>query len=169
MDKYKLINNKTNLKVFDNFNEVYGAKALSFFPNFEEIQIYAVYHYDSSDKDSFNAYDTFGFYYDYMLNPKYAEIIINEDSCIRFELTEPEMFAAIGHELGHIKYKKQNRTNFQDQITEIDSDDFVCHIGLGRPLISLLNKLINSGDYPEELYQGMKERLFVLSINPLNR
>lgn len=168
MNNYHLINNKTNLKVFDTFNSDYGNKAISEYPEFVNILINAVGYKDSQFQDElcFEEYDTFGFYFNYLADPKWAEIIINEDTCLRQGLSEQEMLAAIAHELGHIRYTDINKIDKQDQIAEIDSDDFACCIGLGKPLTSLLTKLIQYNGCPEELSKMIKERLSFIAINP---
>lgn len=167
MSGFILINNKTNLEVFDIFNEIYGAKALFLFPDFEEIQINAVYHYDSSDKDSFNEFDTFGFYYDYLKEQKYAEIIIHLDACERLELTNEEKLAAIAHELGHIRYTEIYQTSDQGQVAEMECDEFACKLGLSRPLASQLLKLTKYRILPDQLTQFINDRLFNINLKSI--
>lgn len=164
LDRHQLIRNKTNLDVFDIFSKEYGQKAIALFPDFKKIQINAVYHNNSSDKDSFNKYDAFGFYYDFQSELKYAEIIINIDACMKLKLTEMEMIAATAHEMGHIRYTEINQTTYQGEDVELECDDFACSLGLGKPLYSLLKRLIDSDLCPEELLQIINERLFVISV-----
>ena len=161
---HQLIRNKTNLVVFDIFNQKYGPKAIVLFPEFEKIQINAVYHYNSSDKDSFNEYDAFGFYYDFQSEQKYAEIIINVEACNKLELSEMEMLAAIAHEIGHIRYTEIYQTSYQGKDVELDCDEFVCSLGLKKPLYSLLKRPIDLGLFPDELSEIINQRLFVISV-----
>jgi len=165
-----LIINKTDLEVFDTFVQKYGENALVLYPEFDDIQIYAVSIFDTqyAEEVCFYEHDTFGFYFNYIVEPKYAEIIVNEKACRNMCLTEQEMMAAIAHELGHIKYTNINEVDVQDKFSEIFSDDFVCEIGLGKPLSSLLKKFINYGDLPEELSQNIRERLMYISFNLQN-
>lgn len=163
----KLIINKTNLEVFDTFVQKYGQKALVLYPEFDDIQIYAVSIFNTryAEEVDFYEHDSFGFYFNYIAEPKYAEIIVNVETCRKMNFTEQEMMAAIAHELGHIKYTNINEVDEQDKFSEIYSDEFTCDIGLGKPLSSLLNKFINSGDFPEEMLQNIRERLMYISLN----
>ena len=66
------------------------------------------------------------------------------------KLSNHEMYAAIAHEVGHVifffKEEKENKKDFE----EIICDYYACLMGLAESLVSLLNKLIRSGDYSQD-------------------
>ena len=171
MDNYHLIVNKTKLEVFNTFNREYASKAISICPVLRKFQIVATNYDESShihDVD-LKDYEAFGFYINKVgIEPSstYAEIIVNERVCERMGLSEQEMIAAIAHEVGHIIfYFKTNKEDFQGQAEEVCCDTYACRMGLAIPLCSLLEKLIDSGDYQMELINQMKNRLFYIAFS----
>ena len=160
----QLIKNTDNIEVFDMFNKKYGQKVLSLFPELNEIEIHAVNHNNATTiaQKDLDEKDTFAFFFNEKENPKYAEIIINKDACKLFDFSEQELMAAIAHEIGHII--KRVRLNFViiEQDEEIISDDYVCKIGLGSPLLSLLNKFVNSGFYLEKALEPIRQRIHII-------
>ena len=73
--------------------------------------------------------------------------------------------AAIAHEIGHIVFFfKSDKEKYVGQAEEVYCDQFACKIGLAKPLYTLLNKLVLSGDYQEELVQQIKNRLIYIMM-----
>lgn len=171
MDREQLVINKTNISAFDTFNSEYALKAISICNILSKFQIIAVDYNDSLyvDKIDLKDYEAFGFYINKVgIEPSstYAEIIVNERVCERMGLSEQEMIAAIAHEVGHIIfYFKTNKEDFQGQAEEVCCDTYACRMGLAIPLCSLLEKLIDSGDYQMELVNQMKNRLFYIAFS----
>jgi len=171
MNGHQLIGNKTIVKAFDTFNSEYALKAISICNILSKFQIIAVDYNDSLyvDKIDLKDYEAFGFYINKVgIEPSstYAEIIVNERVCERMGLSEQEMIAAIAHEVGHIIfYFKTNKEDFQGQAEEVCCDTYACRMGLAIPLCSLLEKLIDSGDYQMELVNQMKNRLFYIAFS----
>lgn len=170
MDNYHLIVNKTKFEVFDTFNSKYASKAISICPVLGKFQIVAMNYDESShihDVD-LKDYEAFGSYINKAgtePSSTYAEIIINERVCDRTKLSEQEMIAAIAHEVGHIIfYFKTNKEDFQGQGEEACCDIYACRMGLSKPLYSILEKLICSGDYPEALVNQMKNRQIYMKL-----
>ena len=171
MNGHQLIGNKTIVKAFDTFNSEYALKAISICNILSKFQIIAVDYNDSLyvDKIDLKDYEAFGSYINKAgtePSSTYAEIIINERVCDRTKLSEQEMIAAIAHEVGHIIfYFKTNKEDFQGQGEEVCCDTYACRMGLAIPLCSLLEKLIDSGDYQMELVNQMKNRLFYIAFS----
>jgi deoxycytidylate deaminase len=171
MDREQLVINKTNISAFDTFNSEYALKAISICNILSKFQIIAVDYNDSLyvDKIDLKDYEAFGSYINKVgIEPSstYAEIIVNERVCDRMGLSEQEMIAAIAHEIGHIIfYFKTNKEDFQGQGEEVCCDTYACRMGLAIPLCSLLEKLIDSGDYQMELVNQMKNRLFYIAFS----
>ena len=158
----QLITNKTDLSIFDSFNRDYSINAISLCPELADIEIIAVHHYNSnqSARKIITEKDTFAYFLDSNITPKYAEIIINVEACELFELTDQEQHAAIAHEIGHVIFQLSSQKDyFQDQIEELFSDDYACKIGLKSSLLSILNKFVNSGFYTEEKLRPIWERI----------
>lgn len=70
-------------------------------------------------------------------------IYISERQTGRLGLSEPELFAAIAHELGHIFY----RTHPWAYDAENRADSMAAELGLGRQMISVIEKIIASRRY----------------------
>ncbi len=91
----------------------------------------------------------------------FNNIAINEQVCQQLNLTQEEKFAMIAHEIGHILDNTpkdiNNRLN-----REYNADQFAVKLNLSKELKTGLEKLIESGDYPEE-NEGLKERIKKLS------
>ena len=68
------------------------------------------------------------------------KIFISERRTGEIGLTEPEMFAAIAHELGHIFY----HTRAWDVDAENRADTLAAELGLGSQMISVIEKIIMS-------------------------
>ena len=170
MDREQLVINRTNISAFDTFNREYALKAISICNILSKFQIIAVDYNDSLyvDKIDLKEYEAFGNYInkeEYDASSTYAEIIVNEIVCSKFRLSEPEIMAAIAHEIGHIVFFfKSDKEQYVGQAEEVYCDQFVCKIGLAKPLYTLLNKLVLSGDYQEELVQQIKNRLIYIMM-----
>ena len=170
MDREQLVINKTNISAFDTFNSEYALKAISICNILSKFQIIAVDYNDSLyvDKIDLKEYEAFGNYInkeEYDASSTYAEIIVNESVCSKLRLSEQEMMAAIAHEIGHIMFFfKSDKEKYGGQAEEVFCDQFACKIGLAKPLNTLLNKLVLSGDYKEELVRQMKNRIIFIMM-----
>lgn len=90
----------------------------------------------------------------------YANIIeYSEEISNRLGMSEIEIYAMIAHEIGHIMDKINNRTDTIPR--EICGDSMACMIGLRKPMISALKKMIASNLYPNES-EMMNGRIDVL-------
>lgn len=162
---YKLIINKTSFGAFDSFNDKYSAKTIDICPILKKIHINVVSHSDSFyiEQADFSDKDLFAFYINKEeddASSTYAEIIVNEVHCSTLKLTDEEKLAALAHEIGHIIiYFREDKKECQGQAEEIYSDLYVCKMGLGDSLCTLIHKMINSGEYPNGLMNQMKTRL----------
>ena len=170
MDREQLVINRTNISAFDTFNREYALKAISICSILGKFQIIAVDYDDSLyvDKKDLKEYEAFGNYInkeEYDASSTYAEIIVNESVCSKLRLSEQEMMAAIAHEIGHIMFFfKSDKEKYGGQAEEVFCDQFACKIGLAKPLNTLLNKLVLSGDYKEELVRQMKNRIIFIMM-----
>ena len=170
MDREQLVINRTNISAFDTFNREYALKAISICSILGKFQIIAVDYNDSLyvDKKDLKEYEAFGNYInkeEYGVSSTCAEIIVNEIVCSKLRLSEPEIMAAIAHEIGHIVFFfKSDKEQYVGQAEEVYCDQFACKIGLAKPLYTLLNKLVLSGDYQEELVQQIKNRLIYIMM-----
>lgn len=174
MNDHQLIVNRTSEKAFDTFNADYAMNAISICNILSKFQIIAVDYNDSLyvDRIDLKEYEAFGYYInkeEYDASSTYAEIIVNESVCSKLKLSEQEMMAAIAHEIGHIMFFfKSDKEIFVGQSEEVYCDMFACKMGLGKPLNTLLNKLIKSGDYQEELNKQMKTRQHFIDFFDIN-
>lgn len=166
----KIIINKTNFEVFDSFNDKYSAKIIEICPILNKFHINVVVHSDSCyiKQTDFSDNDLFAFYINKEeedASSTYAEIIVNEGHCNSLKLTDEEKLAALAHEIGHIiMYFRTDKEECQGQAEEIYSDLYVCKMGLGDSLCSLIHKMINTGEYPNGLVNQMKTRLKWITI-----
>lgn len=174
MNHNGLIINKTRLKVFDAFNREYGELAFSICYLLRKFQIHALYHYDSKHLDDvgFNEFDPFASYInkeEYDASSTYAEIIVNEDKCKELCLTELEMLAAIAHEIGHIIFYFHTDRERNIGLEEFISDKYACLMNLAIPLESLLGKLANNRDYPDDIQNYLLKRIEIIKLHILNQ
>lgn len=61
-------------------------------------------------------------------------------------------------------YFRADKEEYQGQAEEINSDLYVCKMGLGVSLCTLIHKMINSCEYPNGLVNQMKARLKWINI-----
>lgn len=175
MIKHQLIVNKTNISVFDTFEQDYSSKVISICSYFNKFHIYAVNHSDSIylNEVDFGNNDAFANFIkktEYDASSTYAEIIINIDVCSRLNLTEEEMKAAIAHEVGHLlMFFRGDKSNYHGLLEELECDKYVCKMGLRSSLKSLLQKLIKSRLYSENQNQQIQIRLSALDYYDNNR
>jgi Zn-dependent protease with chaperone function len=94
-------------------------------------------------------------------------IAINEQVCQQLKLTQDEKYAMIAHEIGHILDSTPKETNNQLS-REHNADQFAVKLNLTIELKTGLEKLIESGNYPEE-NEGLKERIEKLSGKDLKK
>lgn len=172
MKHYQLIINKTGISAFDDFNSLYSDNAINICPLLEKFHINIVYVSDAKNLNFINLKPN-----DPMANyiekcrptaeSTYAEIVVNEVVLNNLCLTEQELLAAIAHEIGHIIfYFLEDKSSCSEQLhEELISDMYACRIGLKESLSSLLNKLIQSGLYPNGQKLQMIIRLLNISHN----
>lgn len=166
MDKHQLkqlIKNKTEFEVFDTFNEKYSELAISLCCFLAKFQIIAISTCNSEHIDDIgmNEPDPFGCFInktEYDASSTYAEIVINKKKCEELELSDQEIHAAIAHEIGHVIFffieDKENKKDME----EVICDQYACRMGLADSLISLLDKLIGSGDYSQDHVRLLSNR-----------
>lgn len=136
-----LINNKTNIRAFDSFNEEYGDKLITMYPLLSDIKIDAVYYTDAlpNQREDITDGDAIVVYRDPQ-NLCYAVIIVNEDLIRIFNFSEQEIHASIAHEIGHIICRFSLDKIHEE---ELICDRLVYEIGLGEPLFDVLRKHID--------------------------
>mgnify|MGYP003112872315 CR=1 FL=1 len=88
-------------------------------------------------------------------------IAINEIVCKKLDFTEEEQHAMIAHEIGHILDQSPRQENIQLD-REYNADKFAIELGLSKELKTGLVKIIESGNYSEEINDIQKR------INNLN-
>ena len=71
-------------------------------------------------------------------------IYISEEEVGKLGLSDPEIMAALAHEVGHVIYS----TRGWDPDCEQRADSVAADLGLGRQMISALEKFIESRRYP---------------------
>lgn len=62
----------------------------------------------------------------------------------RIGLTDSEILAALAHEVGHIAYN----TRGWQQFCEERADTFAAELGLGRQMVSAIERILDSRKYP---------------------
>lgn len=82
-------------------------------------------------------------------------IFYDEAACDRIKLSEEERYAFLAHELGH--YYDDTSRDLEQQLREINADDFAVKLGLGRYLASALQKIQEAVD--EETRMLIQERI----------
>ena len=164
-----LILNKTYIEAVDDFNRLYGQKAISICPELCNITISAVYHDDSQHLSelNLNSNDAFAYYFSYEAPPKIAEIIINEEVLLRQEMDNEDIQAAIAHEIGHIISIENHGDCFKELPAEVLSDDYASKIGLRNQLISLLKKMKDCGEYYDFQLRWFEKRIDLLERFPI--
>ncbi len=88
-------------------------------------------------------------------------IAINEQICQQLNLTQEEQYAMIAHEIGHILDNTPREIDNQ-LYREYNADQFAVKLNLTNELITGLEKLMESGNNPEE-NKGLEERIKKLS------
>lgn len=89
-----------------------------------------------------------------------AGIVYNSSLIDRFGFTEPEHYACIAHEIGHILYFfLDNKNDYSGpQGEEIYADRLSCRISLAEQMLKVLNKLEESGLYSDPISRfGMRK------------
>lgn len=72
-------------------------------------------------------------------------IYISEEEVGKLGLTDPEILAVIAHEIGHVIYS----TNSWQPYCEERADSVAADLGLGKQMISAIEKIIESRKYPQ--------------------
>ena len=96
-----------------------------------------------------------------------AGIVFNDPLIKSLSLTKEEQFASIAHEIGHILYYYlENKDAYPNpQGEEIFADKIACEIGLSASLLSVIDKLENSGWYSDILSRfGMRKMLLSICL-----
>ena len=151
--------------MFDIFNDKYSLKAIDICPLLKKFSINIVNDFDTehAKEVSLDVNDTFSYYLNKSsddASKTYAEIIVNYDLCSRLGLTTSEIMAAVAHEIGHIiLFFRIDKNINEGQAEEVYGDMYACRMGLARPLYTLLQKLIDSGLYPDIQNQVLKNRI----------
>jgi len=164
MTNHELIINSTGISAFDSFNGEYSSKAIEICDLLMQFQIKIVHDYDSLfAEDVMRENDAFGYYLDkgsYNASGTYAEIIVNVSMCKRLCLTDAEMLAAVAHEVGHIiLFFHEKKAWSHGDGEEMQCDDYACKMGLKEEMVSLLNKMIDSGEYEQEKTECFRRRI----------
>ncbi len=89
-----------------------------------------------------------------------AGIVFSQSLIDKLDLTEPEQFAAIAHEVGHILYFfLENKDSYPSE--EVYADSVACRIGLKDSILSVIGKLIHCGMYQDLEHQLMIRKMFI--------
>lgn len=163
-----LIINKTKIEAVNDFNRLYGLKAISICPELYNITINAVYHDDSQHLSelNLNSNDAFAYYFYFGAPPKTAEIVINEENLLRQGMDNEDTQAAIAHEIGHIISIENHGDCYKGLAAEVLSDDYASKIGLRNQLISLLEKMKDCGEYCDFQLRWFEKRIDLLEKFP---
>lgn len=145
--------NSYKIKVFDDFMQSFSQKIDSLWSELKDVTI-DVYEKDSAPLKTYiinhNVFGDMSGYIDcpFQCYPNFGyqgmifnDIIMRGDLCLKANLTQPEQFALIAHEIGHFvsKYKK---TGLNGQADEFYADEKAVELGLGCELASALRKCI---------------------------
>ncbi len=163
-----LVLNKTYIEAVNDFNRLYGQKAINICPELYNITINAVYHNDSQHLSelNLNSNDAFAYYFYYEVPPKIAEIVINEEVLLRQRMENEDIQAAIAHEIGHIISIENHGDCYGGLAAEVLSDDYASKIGLRNQLISLLKKMKGCGEYCDFQLRWFEKRIGLLEKFP---
>ena len=163
-----LIINKTCIEAVNDFNRLYGQKAINLCPELNNITINAVCHDDSLHLSelNLNSNDAFAYYFYFEASPKTAEIVINKEVLLRQGMDNEDIQAAIAHEIGHIISIENYGDCFKELTAEVLSDDYASKIGLRNQLISLLKKMKDSGEYYDFQLRWFEKRIYLLERMP---
>ena len=94
-----------------------------------------------------------------------AEIVINPSFIERLSLSEQEIMACLAHEIGHIAYFFiENKKCYNSFYQETYADEYALTIGLEEHLCSVLNKLIKSELYCENLKKMISTRIKLIKM-----
>ena len=162
-----MIVNHTEARIFDRFVSKNQKIIESIWPDSgAHLQIFTIHQY-SQLKDvpviTFSEVDTFTYAAKRtIINNKehyFYAIIYSPQTTKELGFTELDYFSAIAHEIGHLK-------NFMDPFipnegwyAEIKADEVACAIGLCRPLVNLLSKLLNQDVLTEFQIREIEFRL----------
>jgi len=169
MNKHQLIINKTSIKAFDYFDDIYGTKAIKICSLLEKFHINIVYVSDAKNLDhvDFKPYDPMASYVEKnrtSAESTIAEILVDETVLSYLCLNDQELHAALAHEIGHIiVFFLKHKLSLSQQEVEWICDEYVCDMGLKDNLMSLLTKLTFSGLYPEWQTKQLRDRLALVT------
>lgn len=166
---HNLIINCTDISVFDAFNGEYSKKAIEICSLLQEFQIRIVCVCESPyAKKLMVENDAFGYYMEVnsgKASNANAEIIVNPTMCDRLGLTDREMLAAVAHEVGHIMfYFHTEKDKYNGNIEEMICDSYACRMGLKDEMISLLKKMVESGECSQNQVKQFKLRINYINL-----
>ena len=158
------LTNRTNIKIIDTFNSKYHDRILELCEQMQNFDIEywrkEDYIKEKSSKSEYLekfGYSPLGYTIDKIVdNTIKVYIIINIESCKELKLTEQEMLGSIAHEIGHL----MNGAGYDHcQENEIHADHRACSLGLGKELLSTLEKLSKYNKFPEEIRNQLSNRI----------
>jgi hypothetical protein len=165
-----MIENNTQNKLYNEFEELYGKKAIAICPLLSEfnILVYTKEQYEIAEvKEKLPEIEWDGSPLAFSLNKPdgdasltLAVIVVDENCCELLELTNEEIMASTAHEVGHIIFFFLTNKAIYDKFgEEIIADEFATRIGLGKHLKSALAKLKSSDLYSEGQRDLMRIRI----------
>lgn len=137
-----MIENHTQNKLYDEFDELYGKKAIAICPLLSKfnILVYTKERYEIAEvKEKLPEIEWDGSPLAFSLNKPdgdasltLAIIVVDENCCELLELTNEEIMASTAHEVGHIIFFfLTNKTIYDNVGEEIMADEYAVRMGLG--------------------------------------
>lgn len=166
-----LLENNTNLSTFDKFAKKYDSSIINICPYLGRfsIKIFDLNEYvaikDSKTITIDNVENEPLSYYIIQKDKTDAStvdagIVFNRLICKNLKFSEEEVMAAIAHEIGHIMFFYHEENDGNKQTEEIFADSIACQLGFKEPLLRIIDKLISSDRYTEDLHAQMRTRKF---------
>lgn len=163
-----LFDNQIRDPVFDQFNHLYGERLFSICPFLSKFLIKILPLGDLIDAQIITEEDAaFQAYLNHIekmgedASETRAYITKNEAIIRTLGLTLEEQYSAIAHEIGHILFFFHSiKDGAGGQGEEIIADGYACTLGLKDSLLSVLNKLLGTTWYSEEIYRQIAHRIY---------
>lgn len=162
--------NHTNNKIFDDFEHKYKDDIYALFPHISDIEIHffnTEQYQQLEDVPGFDTldYDAFAFSCNRINDIVIANVIFSPSICSALNFSFDELTAAIAHEIGHIiHYFNTALVDAPCIYTEMKADEVVAQLKLRKPLIKVLEKLIQSGKYSVSQCNDMTKRIMFLKM-----